>query len=189
MTRFEAVRALRVHIPSETCVVACNGMIGRELFTTGDSPQHFYMIGSMGLASSIGLGLALARPLRRIVVADGDGNVLMNLGTLASIGAARPANFYHVVFDNAAHASTGGQRTIADRVPLDDVARAAGYVRARVRSADEAIESALRWLFDGPGPALLRVPVDPGNAPGLKRVEPAPPEIARRFRAALAGDP
>lgn len=188
MTRFDAVKALRLHAPADACVVACNGMIGRELFTAGDRPEHFYMIGSMGLASAIGLGLAIARPQRRIVVADGDGNVLMNLGTLASIAAEAPANLYHVVFDNAAHGSTGGQRTVADRVPLDAIALAAGYARARVLLDGESLESGFRWLFDAPGPAMLRIPVAPGNAPGVGRVEPSPRVIARRFRDAVAED-
>lgn len=184
MTRFDAVRGLRAHAPATACIVACNGMIGRELFTAGDRAEYFYMIGSMGLASSIGLGLAMTRPGRTVVVADGDGNVLMNLGTVASIGAASTPNLHHVVFDNASHASTGGQRTIADRVPLDAVARAAGYVRARRLGSGEPLDEAYRWLFDGPGPAMLVVPVEPGNAAGVGRVDVTPPVIARRFRAA-----
>src|SRR5262249_58983528 len=99
----------------------------RAAFGAGDSERSFYMIGSMGLASSIGLGIALARPDLRVVVLDGDGNVLMNLGTLATIAAAAPPNLLHVCFDNSMHASTGGQATISDRVALDAMARAAGY--------------------------------------------------------------
>ncbi|HLB44007.1 MAG TPA: thiamine pyrophosphate-dependent enzyme, partial [Candidatus Limnocylindrales bacterium] len=110
--------------------VACNGMIGRELYAHGDRATRFYMIGSMGLASSIGLGLALVQPAKTVVVFDGDGNLLMNLATLGSIAASGVRNLYHVVFDNAAHGSTGHQRTISDRVPLDRVALAAGYARA-----------------------------------------------------------
>jgi len=162
--------------------VACNGMIGRELFTCGDAPSHFYMIGSMGLASSIGLGLALVQPSRPVVVFDGDGNVLMNLGTLGSVAAAGVANFYHVVFDNAAHGSTGDQRTIADRVPIDAIAAAAGY-RSAVRVRGEAeLDAALAGLFAAAGPAMLVVDVERGNVPDITRVEPSPTEIAARFR-------
>ncbi|MBZ5557898.1 MAG: hypothetical protein LAO77_11545 [Acidobacteriia bacterium] len=158
-------------------------MIGRELYTHADAPSRFYMIGSMGLASSIGLGLALVQPSRTVVVFDGDGNVLMNMGALGSVAAAAPPNFYHVVFDNAAHGSTGDQRTISDRVPLDAVARAAGY-RSVVRVRDEqALTDALRSFLHTPAPAMLVVDVERGNQPGIGRVEPSPSELTARFRA------
>ena len=81
MTRADAVARVAAALGRDALAVACNGMIGRELFTRADAPTRFYMIGSMGLAASIGLGLALVQPSRTIVVFDGDGNVLMNLGT------------------------------------------------------------------------------------------------------------
>src|SRR5581483_7397639 len=103
MTRADAVALVAAALGPQTAIVACNGMIGRELYTRADAPTRFYMIGSMGLASSIGLGFALVQPARRVVVFDGDGNVLMNLGGLANVAAAGAPNFHHVVFDNAAH--------------------------------------------------------------------------------------
>lgn len=182
MTRAFAVARVTDALDPEWLTIVCNGMIGREVFTHADAASRFYMIGSMGLASSIGLGLALVQPARTVVVFDGDGNVLMNLGTLASVAAAAPANFYHVVFDNAAHGSTGDQRTISDRVPLDAVARAAGY-RSVVRVGDEdALARALTTFFTAAAPALLLVDVERGNQPGIGRVEPSPPELAARFR-------
>jgi len=165
-------------------VVACNGMIGRELYTQADAPTRFYMIGSMGLASSIGLGLALVQPSKTVVVFDGDGNVLMNMGTLGSVAAAGVTNFYHVVFDNAAHGSTGDQRTISDSVPLEEVARAAGYRRALRVKGSEGLDAALATFFVDPGPAMLLVEVERGNQPGIGRVEPEPPELTARFRSA-----
>ena len=144
------------------------------------------MIGSMGLASSIGLGLALVQPSRPIVVFDGDGNVLMNLGTLASVAASGRANFYHVVFDNAAHGSTGDQQTISDRVPIERVAGAAGYRSAVRVGSDTDLDSALETFFAGPGPALLLIEVERGNVPGITRVELSPTEIAARFRRVAA---
>ncbi len=189
MTRFEAVRALRAAVRPDWLVVSCNGMIGRELLTAGDGPGQFYMIGSMGLASSIGLGLALTRPDRTVIVADGDGNVLMGLGALASVAAAGVGNLHHVVFDNGAHASTGGQRTIADRVALERVALAAGYRTSRRVSTPEALGTSLATLATDPGPSMLLVTVAPGNVAGVGRVEIAPPDLARRFRAAAMGEP
>ena len=188
MKRLDAVRAVAEALPAGALVVACNGMIGRELFTCRDSPRQFYMIGSMGLASSIGLGLAMARPERTVVVIDGDGNVLMGMGALASVAAAAPRNFLHVVLDNESHASTGGQRTIAGRVALDEIARAAGYAHV-VRVADaDGFRAGLADLFAAQGPAMLLAKVEPGNSTGVARVDIAPAAMARRFRAAAAGE-
>jgi sulfopyruvate decarboxylase subunit beta len=184
MTRADAVSLVAARLGADALIVACNGMIGRELYTLADAPTRFYMIGSMGLASSIGLGLALVRPSRRVVVFDGDGNVLMNLGGLANVAAARAANFHHVVFDNGAHGSTGNQRTISDRVPLDAVARAAGYRRSLRVAAHADLAATLATWFDEAGPSMLVVGVDRGNLAGIGRVEPTPPEITARFRAA-----
>ncbi|HKB11949.1 MAG TPA: thiamine pyrophosphate-dependent enzyme [Vicinamibacterales bacterium] len=186
MTRADAVADVAATLREDALLVACNGMIGRELYARADAPTRFYMIGSMGLAASIGLGLALVRPARTIVVFDGDGNVLMNVGGLASVAAAQPANFHHVVFDNAAHGSTGNQRTIADRVPLEEVARAAGYRRTARVGDPETLRATLGSWFDAPGPSLLLVVVDRQNVAGIGRVEPSPPEITARFRAACA---
>ncbi|MBI3492925.1 MAG: hypothetical protein HY047_14275 [Acidobacteria bacterium] len=181
MKRAFAVARVADALDPGCLIVVCNGMIGRELYTHADAPSRFYMIGSMGLASSIGLGLALVQPSRTVVVFDGDGNVLMNLGTLASVAAAAPSNFYHVVFDNAAHGSTGDQRTISDRVPLDAVARAAGY-RSVARARDErALADALPSFFQTQAPAMLVVDVERGNQPGIGRVDLPPPELTARF--------
>src|SRR5262249_27354263 len=178
MTRFAAVACVADRVGPDALVIACNGMIGRELFTHRDAPSQFYMIGSMGLAASIGLGLALVQPERRVVVLDGDGNVLMGMGALASVAAAAPENFYHVVFDHAAHGSTGDQRTVSDRVPLDAIARAAGYRRTERVSRPDAstLGDAIARLFEAEGPAMLLVEVERGNQPGIGRVEPSPPE-------------
>jgi len=184
MTRADAVARVAAALPHGTLAVACNGMIGRELYARADAPTRFYMIGSMGLASSIGLGLALVQPSRAVAVFDGDGNVLMNLGTIASVAAAGADNFHHVVFDNAAHGSTGYQRTISDRAPLEGIARAAGYRRSARVATDAELDEVVRSWFDAPGPSMLLVAVDRGNVPGIGRVDLPPPEITARFRAA-----
>ncbi len=168
-------------------VIHANGMISRAGFCTRDRDEHFYMIGSMGLASSIGLGVALARPGRRVVVLDGDGNVLMNLGALAQVGARHPANFLHVCFDNGVHGSTGNQPTISDRVALEEVARAAGYVAtARVGEA-HGLRAALADLLDRPGPAFLLARITPALPdPPFARVSITPAQMTTRFRVAAA---
>jgi thiamine pyrophosphate-dependent acetolactate synthase large subunit-like protein len=132
--------------------VASLGHPAYDLFAAGDRPQNFYTWGSMGLASSIGLGLALARPELRVIVLDGDGSLLMNLGSLATIGLFRPANLVVVVMDNEEYATTGGQPTpTAHGADLEAAARAMGIVAAAtVRS-----ESELRGVLGGPDPIFI----------------------------------
>jgi thiamine pyrophosphate-dependent acetolactate synthase large subunit-like protein len=163
--------------------IHANGHISRAACARRDDDGCFYMIGSMGLASSIGLGLALARPERRVLVLDGDGNVLMNPGALASIAAAAPANLLHLCFDNGAHASTGGQRTVSDRVRLEELARAAGYRSASRVETREALAAALPGFLAATGPAFLLVRIALGGRPG-PRVPHEPEAMTARLRRA-----
>jgi phosphonopyruvate decarboxylase/sulfopyruvate decarboxylase subunit beta len=172
-------------VAADALVVHANGMISRAGFSNRDRPEHFYMIGSMGLASSIGLGIALTRPMRRVLVCDGDGNVLMNLGALAQVAARRPSNFLHVCFDNGVHGSTGNQPTISRQVALDEVARAAGYAAARRCDDAPGLRRSLADVLDGPGPAFLLVRITPDLPdPLFRRVSVEPAELTERFRAA-----
>jgi thiamine pyrophosphate-dependent acetolactate synthase large subunit-like protein len=138
MTRLEATRIL-VELAADDPIVASLGHPAYDLFVAADRPQNLYTWGSMGLASSIGLGLALARPDRRVFVIDGDGSLLMNLGSLATIGLLRPSNLVLVVMDNEAYATTGGQQTPTSQgADLEAAARAMGIADATaVRTADD----------------------------------------------------
>ena len=182
MNKVEAIQALGAALSPDDLVVCCNGMIGRELYTYAERPQNFYMIGSMGLGLSIALGLALARPARRVVSLDGDGNVLMAMNALASVGHERPKNLWHVVLDNEAHASTGGQRTISGTVQLDKVALAVGY-RAATRATTPADFAAnLEAGFGQEGPVMVLGVVEGGTIKGIGRVKETPAELTARFR-------
>lgn len=181
MRRAEATAAVLAALDREL-LVAANGMISREAFACRDRPESFYMIGSMGLAAAIGLGVALTRPERRVVVLDGDGNLLMGLGSLAMVGERQPANLLHVVLDNEVYGSTGGQRSISDRIALETVAAAAGYPWVRRVESEEALGDGLREALAARGPALLLVKVSPEDAPGTPRVSHAPEALAERFR-------
>jgi thiamine pyrophosphate-dependent acetolactate synthase large subunit-like protein len=186
MTLADAMAIVHEHTAG-ALVIHANGMISRAGFSTGDRDEHFYMIGSMGLASSIGLGVALARPGRRVVVLDGDGNLLMNLGVLAQVGAQRPARFLHVCLDNGVHGSTGNQPTISDRVALDAVARAAGYVAASRVEGPAELRSALGELLECRGPAFLLARITPALPdPPFARVGVPSARMTARFRAAAA---
>ena len=126
MARYEAIRDIMEHIDEE--LVICNiGFPSRELYEIDDRSKNFYMIGSMGLASSIGLGLALAKPSKNVVVIDGDGSLLMNMGSLVTVFANNPSNLTWIVIDNGAYGSTGNQDTYAQVTDLVDIARGVGF--------------------------------------------------------------
>lgn len=186
MTLEQAVAALQPLL-GDALVVHANGYISRRSFTVEDRPGNFYMIGSMGLASSIALGVALARPDRRVVVYDGDGNLLMNLGSTAMIASTAPRNLVHVVFDNGVYASTGNQPTISGQVPLEAIAGAAGYEKSvRARTPEElasAFEACLR--VGGPCFILAELEVETGKFTA-GRVTHTPEEIRDRFSAVIA---
>ena len=167
-------------------VVHANGFICRESFKTEDREGNFYMIGSMGLASSIGLGVALCRPDKKVIIFDGDGNVLMSMGTLAMIAATAPKNLVHIVFDNQVYESTGSQRSLSESVPLEEVARSAGYPVALKVTQKEDLQPAVEKLMAGEGPGFLLIKVDPDFDPKTGRVTHTPEEIKARFMKALS---
>ena len=110
-----------------TIFVATTGYTSREMYAVDDGPWQFYMVGSLGCVSAIALGLALVRPDLLVVAVDGDGALLMRLGALATNGTYAPANFLHVLLNNACHESTGAQATVADNVDFAALAAASGY--------------------------------------------------------------
>jgi thiamine pyrophosphate-dependent acetolactate synthase large subunit-like protein len=189
MTLGDALDVLLPNLTGELCVHA-NGFLSRAACARRDRPECFYMIGSMGLASSIGLGIALAQPARRVLVLDGDGNVLMNPGALVSIAAAGPANLLHVCFDNHAHASTGAQPTVSAQVRLEELARAAGYRWAgRVAAAADLTAEVPRFLArQGPAFLLVEIALGPAGAPG-PRIPHEPEAMTGRLRRALGQAP
>jgi phosphonopyruvate decarboxylase len=164
--------------------IHANGFICRESFGIGDRPQNFYMIGSMGLAAPIGLGVALARPAHRAVVFDGDGNVLMSLGTLAMVGSLSPRNLVHVVFDNEVYGSTGGQRSPSRETRLDRLALGAGYRTVSAATTADELAHALRSAAGGPHFVLVKVTTEESPAP---RIPHTPRAIRDRFRSILSG--
>ena len=129
MARYEAIKDIMKEIDDE--LIVCNiGFPSRELYEISDRDKNFYMIGSMGLASSIGLGLALAKPDKDIVVIDGDGSLLMNMGSLVTIFANNPSNLTWIVIDNGAYGSTGNQNTYAQLIDLVEIAKSVGFKNA-----------------------------------------------------------
>src|SRR3954470_9395963 len=128
MTRVEATRVI-VELAADAPIVASLGHPAYDLYAAADRPRNFYTWGSMGIASSIALGLALARPDLRVIVLDGDGSLLMNLGSLATERACGVSNLIHVVWDNGGWEITGGQPAGSPfGVDLAAVARGCGFV-------------------------------------------------------------
>lgn len=189
ISRFEALRAAVSALTSEP-VVHANGYVCRESFAVKDRIENFYMIGSMGMASAIGLGVALAVPSRSTVVFDGDGNLLMSLGILPMIGGgpvmgrARPGNLVHVVFDNALYGSTGGQASPSRTVGLHHIARAAGYERATAVAGADELHAAVATAVAGGGPSFILARVT-GEEQPAPRIPYSPEEIRDRFRSYL----
>jgi phosphonopyruvate decarboxylase len=181
----EVLTAIQASVGERDAVLATTGFTGRALYALEDRPNQFYMVGSMGCVSSLGLGLARARPDRRVVVLDGDGAVLMRMGALATLGHERPANLVHVLLDNGAHDSTGGQATVSSSVDLAAVASACGYPRVvRVGSPDELREE-LRSRRETL--SFLHVRTRPRDSHKLPRPTNTPAQVAERFRQWLRG--
>ena len=183
MNRLEATRVLAAAIDTEP-IVASLGHPAYDLFAAGDRPANFYTWGSMGLASSIGLGLALARPELRIFVVDGDGSLLMNLGSLATIGWTRPSNLVLIVWDNQLYGTTGGQDTAtAHGADLEAAARAMGATATATVTTAEAFGAAIARARGEPGPWVIVAKV----AESVPTVKP-PLDcvfIKQRFMAAI----
>lgn len=165
--------------------VGTTGKLSRELYehrerTDGRTETDFYNVGAMGCAQSIGLGVSFGTT-RDVVVLDGDGSVLMQMGAMATAGGEAGGNFHHVVFDNGVYGSTGGQPSAADVVAFEEVAAACSYDAYDVVRSRSEIGPAVRDLRDTDGAGLLVVRVDPGARDDLGRPNPPLSEYKRRF--------
>lgn len=175
-----AIDVLCGRLPDALTVSTC-GYLSRDLLANGDRDENFYLVGSMGMAAPIGVGVGIAHPKRTILVIDGDGSFVMNLSALPVV-ADSGANIIHAVLDNGAHASTGGQRTVA--VPdVAGLAVAAGY-----RSAVHVAFLTELRAVDLPltGAHLLHIACEPRGYPIGPRLAITPQELVARFRAHIA---
>lgn len=186
--RYDVLEALANAVPKEAALIATTGKCGRELYTVADKDQHFYMVGSMGSASAIGLGAATNTD-RPIVVIDGDGAALMRLGTMATVGLKRPANFVHLILDNEAHDSTGGQPTGSHAVDFCTVATACGYATATSCNSIKSFVEILDKCLSTKGPHLLHCRIMPGSIADLARPAVGPADVAKRFKVFLKSPP
>ncbi|MBI3317548.1 MAG: sulfopyruvate decarboxylase subunit beta [Candidatus Omnitrophica bacterium] len=184
MTTREAIEAIAGQLQGEVAVCT-TGYTCRDMQAASDRALNFYMIGSMGIAGPIGLGIALSRPSSKVLVLDGDGALLMGLGVLPMAASLRPKNFIHLVLDNEAFVSTGGQPTCSAQIPLDELARSAGYsLVLRAQTREELMEG---WcqILRRDGPSFLLVKCQPDSGEPAQRVQRSPEELTMRFMEAM----
>ena len=173
-----------VKIIKKKIIISANGFISRNLYNVEDSNANFYMIRSMGLASSIGLGVALKNPRKKIFVFDGDGNILMNLGSLTTIGSLKPKNLIHIIFDNSKHASTGGQPTNTKFIKIENIAKECGYRFTFKVENKEEIKNIVRKAKKLTGPIMILIKIKKGGKMD-GRMEISPIELKKRFMKTL----
>lgn len=190
MTREQAIEQIIAHAPSNAVFVSTTGMASRELYELREKNQQkhdtdFLTVGSMGHASQIALGIALCKTHRKVVCIDGDGAAIMHLGALSMIGTQKPQNMIHIVLNNGAHDSVGGQPTVGRKINLCAAALACGYDQALSVAAPEALLSNLKIAFASPGTVFIEVMVSKGARPDLGRPKSSPIENKKAFMALL----
>lgn len=180
LSREEAIQEVASAIGPKDIIVSTTGMISRELFEARTAwnqghERDFLTVGSMGHASQIALGIALQKQDRNVWCFDGDGATIMHMGSLAIVASKKPANYIHVVFNNGAHDSVGGQPTVGLKIDLTAVAKAVGYSDTFCVSTKEELLSILKSPFKS-GPVLLEIKVKKGNRKDLGRPTTTPVE-------------
>lgn len=173
MNRLDLSRRIINIVGADVLLVAGIGNAGFDLYSAGHRPGNFYMLGSMGLAVPIALGLALAQPERSVIVMEGEGSILMNLGALATVGREAPSNLTIVAWDNAQWQLTGGQQTATgSTTDLSAVARACGIANSSTPENEDAFEQGIRYALDAPGPHAIVAHIDAEPAPGRHHDDP-----------------
>ncbi len=179
--RTQALKAVSDLVDQRTVLLATTGKTGRELFEVEDKPNNLYMVGSMGCISSLGLGLAMARPDKKIIVIDGDGSALMRMGCFATNAYYQPKNLLHILLDNNAHDSTGGQATVSHIVDFASMASAVSYpVALQVNTLVELEEAIKQWTLDNEL-TFIHLRIAQGSPPELGRPAVKPFEVKDRL--------
>ena len=161
-------------------IIATTGYTGRELSALADRPNHFYMVGSMGCASSLALGLSLARSDLRVIIIDGDGAAFMRMGNFATIGTYGNSNLIHILLDNRVHESTGGQGTTSSRASFAQIAAACGYGECSEGNSLELLHDLLHSRRTS-GPCIGHLQIRPGTLSRLPRPELRPDQVCHRL--------
>ena len=181
LSRESAIETVVSCLQDDAVVVSTTGMISRELFEIrehkGQGHEHdFLTVGSMGHASQIALGIALQQPDRPVYCFDGDGACIMHMGNMAITASMTPKNYFHVIFNNGAHDSVGGQPTVGMDVSLTDIADAMGYKKSISVCLEQQLQTAINEAKNSEGPVLLEIKVKKGNRKDLGRPSTTPIE-------------
>lgn len=187
-TRYEALAVINSMKDGDTVQLATTGKTGRELYEIEDANNNLYMVGSMGCIGSFGLGLALSQPDKHIVVIDGDGSLLMRMGSLATNGYYSPKNMIHILLDNNAHESTGGQSTVSHNVDFVNIAASCGYTNSiHVHSLEELKTYLLEWKETN-GLTFLYMKISKHSKDQLARPSIKPFEVKERLQRFIQND-
>ena len=181
-SRYETLRTINQFKDENTIQLATTGKTGRELYEIEDAVNNFYMVGSMGCVSSLGLGLAYTRKDKDVIIIDGDGSMLMRMGSLATNGYYQPKNMLHILLDNLSHDSTGGQRTVSNNVNFVEITAACGYENSYyVHSLEELQAKIVEWKKTK-GLTFLYLKIFPGSKENLGRPKITPYEVKTRLQ-------
>lgn len=191
VTRREALaRVLEFMDPEHSVIIASTGYNGRELYALADRPNHLYMVGSMGCASALGLGLSITRSDLQVVVIDGDGAVLMRMGNLATIGSYGGDNLVHILLDNEAHESTGAQATVSGSISLAGIARSCAYPHVEQGGEPGVIDRLFYQIRQGAaGPHLAHLKTLAGTTGSLPRPDISPVDVCQRLMTHIGSCP
>ncbi len=180
--RYEALRVINSLKDSKTVQLATTGKTGRELCELEDAANNLYMVGSMGCVGSLGLGLALSRRDRDVIVIDGDGSLLMRMGSLATNGWYGPFNMLHILLDNNAYDSTGGQSTVSHNVSFVDIASSCGYPQTVYVHNLAELETWMKAWKQDKKLTFLYLKISRGSREDLGRPKIKPYEVKERLR-------
>jgi phosphonopyruvate decarboxylase len=188
MSRYKAIQLVRKLLDNEGLIVATTGEIGRELFELGHRANQFYILGGMGCASAIGLGLSLCQKKRKVIVLDGDGAALMRMGTMATIGYYHPDNLIHTILDNESYESTGGQATVSTCIDFALIAAACSYNAVFRCDTEYSLKEVVKSAINVKGPVCIHVKVATEANVSLGRPTLPPVEIKEQFMRYIASD-
>ena len=183
MNRFDLTKRLVGHLHRDEAVIGGIGNANFDLWCAGQRPQNFYMLGSMGLAIPIALGVALAQPKRHVIALEGDGSLLMQLGCLATVAARAPKNLTIVVWDNGIYQITGGQKTASETADLVEIARAAGIAESTWVADEDEFERLFVAALTRDELSLIAARID--DKPGVGTTNRDPVRIRQRFMQGL----
>ena len=186
MTRENSLEIILNNLPENSIIVSTTGKTSREIFEIREREgqshnKDFLTVGSMGHCSSIALGIAIAKPEKKIICIDGDGALIMHMGSLSTVGKLKPTNFYHILINNQVHESVGGQATSAKFIDISALVKSNGYKNVLFSDHHEELTSQIVKLLNQSGPSFLEVFVKPGSRDNLGRPSIKPKDNKNAF--------